>query len=412
MTSGPDNPRICLVANSFYPGIGGGETHALSLCREWLKRGVPVFVLTRRVTADLKKEEDLDGLTIRRLPPAGFGRFGKYLTMAPTYFELCKRREEYDVIYVCGLRAAGIPAMLASSRLGRPCVLRAESRGELSGGFIWESPDKTIQNSPLKPLIRAYLRRRNRLLLKAAAFVSISGDIRNEFISQGVPESKIRLIHNGVDTSLFVPAGPDLRRQRRKELGLPEGTILLYSGKLNKGKGLEMLLRAWRQLAAELRNCHLVLVGGGGGQFLSCEKDLRDFVRESGLQNRVTFAGFQTGVHRYLQAADFFVFPSESEAFSIALLEALSCELPCVASDISGNTDVVQSGRNGLLLPANNEAAWTDGMRDLLANPARAAAFGAEGRKTVVERFSIAHVAEEHLVFFRSLVSTSGGSAG
>lgn len=408
----PQTPRICLLTNSFYPVIGGGETHALLLCREWQKRGASVFVMTRRITSDLKREENLDGLTIRRLPPSGFRRFGKYLMIIPTYFELLQRRNEYDVVYVCGLRVAGIPATLAALRLGKTCVLRAESRGEFSGDFIWNSPDPAIRETKFKSLIRIYLKWRNGILLKAAGFVSISQDIQSEFNTGGIPSSKNHLIFNGIDTSRFEPAGSDLRRQRRKEFGLPQDKKLFaYSGKLNKGKGLEMLLRVWKKLAVDRNDCHLVLIGGGGTQFLSCEQDLRDFTVRENLQESVTFAGFQTEMQKYLQAADFFVFPSENEALSIALLEALSCELPCMASDISGNRDIIENNVNGRLIAVNDEPAWLDTMQNVLANPDKFRSFGQKGRGTVVERFSISSVAEKHLELFRTLASKAGTGA-
>jgi len=401
-------PRICLLTNSFYPIVGGGEAHALLLCREWLKRGAKVFVLTRRVTSELKREEDLDGLKILRLPPAGFRRFGKYLVTLPAYTNLLKLKDDYDLIYVCGLRVAGIPAMLAAQRLGKPCVLRAESRGELSGDFIWQSPDPSIRGTRLKPLIRMYLRMRNRLLFKSPAFVSISNDVYNEFQKEGIPDARNHLIYNGIDTSRFEPASPDQRLRKKQELGLPSRMLFAYSGKLNKGKGLEMLLRVWKIIAGERNDCHLVLIGGGGTQFLSCEKELRDFAEQSGLQSRITFAGFQPEMHKYLQAADYFIFPSENEALSIALLEALSCELPCLASDISGNRDIVANAQNGLLLPVNNEQAWHDAMFKVLDDPAMATGLGKAGRNTVMERFSIANVADRHLELFRSLLPAEG----
>ena len=412
MKQASNNPRICLLTNSFYPIIGGGETHALLLCREWLKRGVSVSVLTRRTTPDLRREENLEGLMIRRLPPSGFRRFGKYLMTIPTYFELLQRRNDYDLVYVCGLRVAGIPAVLAAKRLGKACVLRAESRGEYSGDFIWNSPDPAIRGTSLKPLIRAYLKWRNKLLLKASAFVSISQDVQAEYLKEGIPESKNHLIYNGIDSSRFEPADAGLREKLRQELGLPsDKKLFVFSGKLNKGKGLEMLLRVWQKVATERNDCHLVLVGGGGAQFLSCEQDLRDFVEKANLQQKVTFAGFQTEMHKYLQAADFFVFPSENEALSISLLEALSCELPCLASDISGNRDIVEDGKNGRLLPVNGEQSWLDAIRDALGEPAKYALLGKAGRAVVMERFSIARAADQHLDLFRSLVPGTGAGS-
>ena len=404
------NPRICLLTDSFHPIIGGGETHALLLCREWLKNNVPVFVMTRRIKPEFAREENLDGLTIVRVAPSGFSRFGKYLMTIPTFFELIQRRDDYDVLYVCSFRVAGIPALLAALCLRKPCILRAESRGEFSGDFIWNSPDPAIRRSRGKPLIRLYIKIRNLLFSKAPAFVSISGDIHNEYLKGGIPEAKIRLIYNGIDTSKFAPCRPDLKAQLRRELGLPQDRkIFVYTGKLNQGKGLEMLLRAWKVIAGERNDCTLVLVGGGGGQFLSCEQVLRDFATSNQLLDSVIFAGFQTAVGTYLQAADYFVFPSENEALSIALLEALSSELPALASDISGNRDIVEDGVSGTLLPVNDEAAWISGIRSYLSNPAKAAELGRCGRVRVMDHFSIARVAEEHLKLFRPLLESTTG---
>ncbi len=177
----------------------------------------------------------------------------------------------------------------------------------------------------------------------------------------------------------FRPADAEQRRQRRQELGLPDKATFLYLGKLNKGKGLEMLMRAWKELSAERKDCHLVLVGGGGGQF-RLRRGLRSFVEQSRLQDRVTFTGFQTDVHKYLQAADYFVFPSENEALGIALLEAMACELPAIASNVGGIPEIVTDGVDGRLLPVNNEQAWLNGMRDFMDNPTRAVPLGQQGR--------------------------------
>jgi len=406
MIPGQHTPRICLLTNSFHPVIGGGESHALLLCREWQKREVPVFVITRRTTPDLKRVESFDGLTIRRMPPSGFRQLGKYLMIVPTYFELLQRHNEYDLIYVCGLRTAGVPSMMAALRLGKTCVLRAESRGELSGNFIWNSPDPEIRQTRLKPLIRSYLKWRNKLLLKADGFISISGDTKNEFQSEGISDSKNHLIYNGIDTSRFTPADEELRRKRREELGMPQHKqIFAYSGKLNKGKGLEMLLRAWKKLTDQRKDCQLLLIGGGGEQFLSCEQDLRNFTSSENIQASVTFAGFQTDMQKCLQAVDFFVFPSESEALSIALLEAQSCGLPCLASDITGNRDIIENNTHGLLIPANDEPAWLNGMLDALDHPDRFNMLGRNARTNVIKRFSISNVADKHLELFRTLVS-------
>ena len=409
MTAAEDNPRVCLLTDSFYPVVGGGETHALLLCREFLRRGIRVFVVTRRITPEMRSAETVEGLPIRRLPPSGFLRFGKYLMLAPTLLELVRRRRSYDLIYVCCFRVAGISAVLVSRLLKKPCVLRAESRGELSGGFIWDSPDPSIQRVRCRPLVRGYLKLRNRLLRGASAFLSISQEIHSEFRAAGVPDEKNHLIYNGIDAARFTPVTAARRAELRAALGLPaEAVIFAYSGKLNKGKGLEMLLRVWKPLAEAGRKGHLLLIGAGGGQFLSCETELRDYVRLHHLEDRVTITGFRSNVHEYLQSADCFVFPSENESFGLALLEAMACELPSLASRVGGIPEIIEDGKNGRLFDPHDERAWLDGMQGFLADPARYAGLGAAGRATVLQRFSIAQVVDQHLELFRSLTARGG----
>lgn len=399
-----DIPRICLLTNSFYPMIGGGETHALQLCREYLRKGGQIFVVTRRIRADLQKREVVDGLPIYRLPPSGCRRFGKYLMTFPTLAELIKRQKEYDLLYVCGLRIAGIPAMLASRILGKPCVLRAESLGELSGDFIWKSPDERIRRTRMRPLLEWGIQARNHLLLGASAFISISSPIAEEFESMGVPGSKNRRIHNGINMEALQSRTLS-RSVLRSRLELPQDAIIFaYSGKLNKGKGLERLLAVWERFSKMYPRAHLVLIGAGGLQYLSCEEALRGFVVQHQLQNSVTFTGFRTNVGEYLCSADFFVFPSENEAFGLSLAEAMACGLPCLASRTGGIPDIVEDGKNGRLVDPYDESAWLQAMTDLIRRPEYARELGRQGQRTILEKFSISTVTDEHLALFRSLV--------
>lgn len=410
MTTRTDIPRICLLTNSFYPLIGGGETHALQLCREFLRKGGQVFVLTRRVTADLKRQEVVEGLPVYRLPPVGFRRFGKYLMMLPTFLELIKRRKEYDVLYVCGLRVAGIPAMLASRLLRKPCVLRAESLGELSGAFIWQSPDERIRRTRLRPFLEWCIRLRNNLLLGASAFISVSAPIAEEFEGMGVPASKNRLIRNGVNVEALHSPTMFSRSDLRGKLGLPlDAIIFTYSGKLNKGKGLELLLRVWNRFVATCSRAHLVLIGAGAHQYLSCEPELRTYVLQHQMENSVTFTGFRTNVSEYLRSTDCFVFPSENEAFGLALAEAMACGLPCLASRTGGILDLINDGYNGHLIDPYDENAWFNAMTDFVTHPDRARELGEKARDTILQKFTMASVAEQHLDLFRSLVSGQRG---
>lgn len=398
--------KVCLLTDSFYPIVGGGESHALLLGRQLLKDRAKIFVLTRRRLPTSPRYEVKDGLPIRRVAPTGFPRYGKYLMIIPALIYLIRHRAEYNLIYVCGLRVMGIPGMLAAILLNKSCILRSEACGEMTGGFIWDSPH--AQHKRTKKILHTLLGWRNRLYLRAQAFVSISKVIHDEYLGTGVPPERIYDITNGIDTDTFTPVDSHHRELLRTKLGLPvSARIFAYSGKLNRGKGLELLLRVWKQLVDRWPSpIHLLLIGSGGNQFLSCEAELRNFVTKNQLNSSVTFTGYVETVHEYLQCSDYFAFPSESESLGLALIEALACGLPALASRIGGIVDIIENDHNGRLIDAKDEAAWLEQMLYCLEQPAAVQPWGEAGRKTVLDTFSISHIAREHMRLFDSLIKS------
>ncbi len=394
--------KICYLISAFYPVVGGGETHARLLCAEMKKQGHDVFVITRRTKADFRKEDKVDGVKVYRVPPSGSHRLDKYLMLVPAFFMMIKMRASYDVILVSGLRLLGIPAMLVAKMYGKKCVLRGASCGELSGAFIWDSPHLAQKKKP-SPILKMLIAMRNKLLLKADGFLGISGVIGDEYRECGVPEKKIMVINNGTDTEKYSPVTGEARKQLRFNLGVPDKTVFAYSGKLNKGKGLAFLLQIWKKLIEGRDDIHLLLIGSGRDSFLSCEKELWDFVLKNDLNDTVTFTDYVENVHEFLQCSDYFVFPSENESLSNALIEALACGLPCFASDVGGIPDTVKDGLNGRLLPMRNEDEWLKAIREVMDGKDRAKKWGEQGRARVVKHNGMANVAKQHVKFFKKL---------
>ncbi|MCF7838593.1 MAG: glycosyltransferase family 4 protein [Candidatus Marinimicrobia bacterium] len=396
----PPAPRVCVLIGSFHPVVGGGERHAQLLCRELSRQGTTVWVLTRRRWRHLPPTETRDGFLIRRVGPSGFARLGKYLMLPPALWQLWRQRHTYDVIYVCGLRVLGLAGVLAAGWARKRCILRAEARGEWSGAFIWQTPEGRVRpwrRACFRPLIRA----RNHLLRQADCFLSISSPIGEESPDGGIPPERIASITNGIDTDAFQPLPANQRPARRQQLNLPtDRFILAYAGKLNRGKGLELLLRVFARLAPAQPDLFLLLIGSGAGQPLSCESALRGFVTAHGLESSVRFTGYTEDVAAYLQAADAFVFPSEAEALGLAVLEALACELPVLASDIPGIRDIITNGIHGRLLPPHDEAAWAQAISNLHAQPGPDRRLAATGRANVLEHFSIPAIATAHQNLF------------
>jgi len=396
-----DLPRVCFLIETFHPVVGGAQAHARLLARHLRELGIETFVLTRRADAGFSRFEVVDGIPVRRLPPCGPSRFGKYRMVPFALAELFRRRKDYDLIFVCGFRVLGVPAVLASRALGKICVLRAEALGEMSGSYA----SVYGELSPVAHFaFRSWIRLRNSLLKRADAFVSISGPIADEFMRSGVDRNRISEIPNGIATELFRPADAETRRALRRKLKLPaDGCIAMYSGRLVRGKGLEHLLRAWETITSARKDMCLALVGSGHGDLLSREDELRRFVSERDLQSRVIFTGAVSNVHEYLQAADVFVFPSEHEAFGLSLVEAMSCGLPVVACAVGGIPEIIRHSENGILAEPGDSDALAREIPRLLDQPELAQSLGAKARQTVCERYSINVVSGRYRELFSSL---------
>ena len=398
MTEQPAAARLVLATETYWPEIGGGERQARSLAARLGALGREVTILTRRSRARTARRE-MDGVVrVLRLPPGGRGRWRKWLVVFPVCLALCFRRGQYDAVLVSGFRILGIAALIARAITRRPTVLKADSRGELSGEYFRAGlADAGL--APESAAVTAALRVRNALLRRADAFIALSDEMAREFLDNGVPAARIRRIPNGVDTDIFRPASLEERSTLRRKLGLPPVPVAVYTGRLVTYKGLRSLLRAWR----EVPDGCLVLVGEGSGDLHSCERELREFVAAEGLQARVRFAGPVEQVDDWLRAADLYVFPTEDEAFGLALVEAMACALPCVTTRVGGLKDFVVDGVNAVAVPPGDETALAAACGALIGNEHQRAALGTAARRTAVERFGLAAVTAAYAALFDEL---------
>lgn len=376
-------PRVLFLTESFWPVLGGGETHIRDLARRLVAAGFGAEVVTRRVDASWPAEEELDGVAVRRVGPSGAGRGGKYAMVPRALGALRKAARRCDVLVVRGTRVLGLPGLVAGSWANRPVVLQPEVNGEMTGEvYTWGTP---LDRPLARALVSGAVRLRNLLLHDAAAGVAMSALIAREFAAAGFPPERVRHIPHGVDTRRFRPRDAAERAALRARLGLPAAaTIVAYTGRLLRGKGLETLVDAFARLDDR---AHLLIVGSGAGQVLSVEDALRARVAQAGLASRVTFAGRVDAVEDWLGASDLFAFPSQFEALGLSLIEAAACGLACVGSRTGGIVDVIEGGRSGLLVPPGDVAALAEALRSSIDDPARRAAFGAAGRRIVEDRF-------------------------
>lgn len=213
-----------------------------------------------------------------------------------------------------------------------------------------------------KQLYLNLLERRN---FEQALFVAYHSQ---EEMDNSFQWGRCQVVANGIDPEVFgqLPPAGTFRRRYPK---LDGKVVYLYLGRLDEGKGLDLLLPAFRQLANERLHVQLVLAGGNERSY---EATLRQMVVDLALSDQVTFTGLISGDDKLsaLQDADVCVLPSRSEGLSIAMLEAMYMGLPVVVSDHVGLWRTIEAEQCGLVVPLD-VTRLAVALRELADNPQR-----------------------------------------
>jgi glycosyltransferase involved in cell wall biosynthesis len=340
---------------------------------------------------------------VHRLGPTGAGQLKKWglaLTCLPA---LVRLRHEYDLVFVSGFRIVGATAVIAARVLGKRVVLKADSRGEMSGEFFAAGLARFGATRSAWGF-RAFLALRNAVLRRADAFAAISDEVETELVDARVGTAAIHRIPNAVDTTRFFPAPPEAKREARRALGLPDtARVVVYTGRLVRYKGLPLLLRVWPRLLSRHPDAVLLLVGTGGLDIHACEDELRATVRAERLEPAVVFAGSVENVPEYLRASDVFAFPTENDAFPSSVIEAMATALPVVATPVGAIEEIVRDGHNGVLVEPRNETALLSALERVLADPPLAARLGHAAWRTAQDLYSAEGVTRRYLELFRAV---------
>ena len=194
----------------------------------------------------------------------------------------------------------------------------------------------------------------------------------------GADRSRIEIVPLGVDHAFFAPnpgslvGRADHRAGARRALGLPDrGRLVLFVGRIQRLKGLDVAVRAFVPLAAAVPDALLVVVGGPSGPGGPAEVDrIHTLVADLGLADRVRFVPPQPHelLSTWYRAADVCVVPSRTESFGLVALEAAACGTPVVASAVGGLTSLIDHGRTGFLVDSRDPLAFAHALSDLLSD--------------------------------------------
>ncbi|SFU46343.1 glycosyltransferase [Nitrosospira multiformis] len=202
-------------------------------------------------------------------------------------------------------------------------------------------------------------------LSQATRVFSVADSLKRTAIDIGVPEDKIRVVGNGVDTHKFQPLPKDLAR---KQLDLrTSGHILVSVGGLCERKGFHRVIECLPDLKKAFPNLRYLVVGGASAEGDWSDR-LKRQVAELGLSETVHFLGPMPSdrIKIPLSAGDIFVLATRNEGWANVFLEAMACGLPVVTTDVGGNREVVCKDELGKIVPFDDCKALTEAMLEAL----------------------------------------------
>lgn len=179
---------------------------------------------------------------------------------------------------------------------------------------------------------------------------------------------------------------------------------IVAAGRLQPVKGFDVLIAAAARLVEAGRAVTVDIYGAEQAGHEQHARDLRGAIDVRGLGGVVRLMGFRPQPWQDWDGAHLFVLPSREEAFGLALLEAMACGLPVVATRTHGPLDIVVEGRTGLLVGVDDPAALAAAIESVLADPAAARAMGRAGRQRVLEQYSVERYVAEHAHLLDALV--------
>ncbi len=247
----------------------------------------------------------------------------------------------------------------------------------------------------------------HRFLYNRVNFIlAISREIeKNVLETCPVTEDKVLLHHNSVNLKRFDPSLTD-RKKIRREFGITENEILIgMIARLTHGKGHEEFLYAANELTKLYNNLKFLIVGETSPNEIEYGEKIKKLSETYKLKDKVIFAGFRNDTQDILAALDIFAFPSHSEAFGNALVEAMVMEKPSVATRYGGVLDIEEENVTGYLFNRRDGNDLANKLKLLIDSPEKRIKMGIAARQRVIENFDVEKQTEKLISLYNKLTS-------
>lgn len=315
------------------PTKSGAEFHAENHAKQLIKRGNEVTIFAKKRYRFTKARENIDGIDLVRLH-APFRWLEIIIRFVTTHKNL-------DAVYILGTPKFSVWAILLAQILNIPTTLALTGKAEIF--------DKNKNW-------------RNKIFSKCTNYIALSNEIKKGFIDlAGINSKYINVLPQGINTQKFVVPTSEEKKQIRIRYGIGENElVLLFCARVVINKGIDTIMKVWPVIHQRFTTAKFVVVGGG-------QTELIDEITEMGKQNddSVLVIGEVDSPLLYYQMSDVYIFPSRHEGLPTTLMEAMSCGLPAVVSDIGGCEDLVENGVSGYRVQTENINGYVEKITEL-----------------------------------------------
>jgi glycosyltransferase involved in cell wall biosynthesis len=368
--AGATGPLAVLYVSNFADAIGGGEESLLELIRELPRTAVrPILVVPAR--GEIAGRAERAGLPVEVVPMPSLKPLPGWRNIVPVRsLAAILARHAVDLVHANGSRAM-LYAGLAALRERVPA--------------LWHV--RIVDRDPWLDGL---------LLRLAAAVITNSRATAGRFARRTGAAGKVHVIPNGVNLARIRPGAPDAGLQRALGLG-PEGPVIAFAGRLEHGKGPDLLLEAAVGVQRERRDAQWLFVGDG-----PMRPALEARALAAGLP--AIFAARRQDLLPVLHLCAALVVPSRQEAFGRVVIEAMAAEVPVVATRVGGIPEVCLDGRTGLLVPPEDPAALAAAILATLGDADATRARVRAAAEDVRARFSLTDHARQVEQVYRALI--------
>ena len=268
------------------------------------------------------------------------------------------KRPDVDVLHA-HYWLSGVSGHILKHRLGIPLVTTFHTLGKAKGF-----------SGDFEPLNRS-LKEQEIIDCSEVIVANSSAEARQLQDLYGASADRIAVVPLGVEHAFFSPGNQEAARSA---LGLEDGPIVLFVGRLQPLKGVDLAIETFASL--NIAKATLLIVGGASGPMGNIEEQgIKELIRSRGLQSQVHLVAPQPHhiLSTFYRASDFVLVPSRSESFGLVALEAAACGAPVIAASVGGLKDLIVHGQTGFLIDEREPEAYARYASQILNNPLLAA---------------------------------------